>query len=178
MTTNVAKHGTTSESNLKCPIPQSYIKRLIDDKVTRMNQETWLTDGPRHTKLTLGHKHANIIKNLNTTLSNNRQNYRTAVHLITGHCGLNKHLHTIWKSNTNGCPMWCDGEDTVSHFLGQCPLLPKLLLNKRPIFPGLQPLCQWHIRQPTHHHDCQIRKPNQTPNCAGRVGSDWSGLEY
>ena len=41
------KLGTTSESTLKCPSPQSYIKRLIDDKVTRLNQETWLTDGPR-----------------------------------------------------------------------------------------------------------------------------------
>ena len=36
----LAKLGTISESTLKCPIPQSYIKRLIDDKVTRMNQET------------------------------------------------------------------------------------------------------------------------------------------
>ena len=113
----LAKIGTTSEST----IPQSYIKRLIDDKVTRLNQETWLTDSPRHTKLTYGHKHANIIKNLNTTLSNNRQNYRTAVHLITGHCGLNKHLHTIRKSNTSACPMCGDGEETVLHFLGQCP---------------------------------------------------------
>ena len=92
----LAKLGKISESTLKCPIPQSYIKRLIDDKVTRLNQETWLTDGPRHTKLTLGHKHANIIKNLNTTLSNNRQNYRTAVHLITGHYGLNKHQRNLF----------------------------------------------------------------------------------
>ena len=38
----LAKIGTTSESTLKCPIPQSYIKRPIDDKVTRLNQETWL----------------------------------------------------------------------------------------------------------------------------------------
>ena len=122
----LAKIGTTSESVLKCPIPQSYIKRLIDDKVNRLNQKTWLTDGPRHTKLTLGHKHANIIKNLNTTLSNNRQNYRTAVHLITGHCGLNKHLHTIRKSNTSACPMCGDEEETVSHFLGQCPAIAQL----------------------------------------------------
>ena len=93
---------------------------------TRMNQETWLTDGPRHTKLTLGHKHANIIKTLNTTLSKNRQNYRTAVHLITGHCGLNKHLHTIRKSSTSACPMCGDEEKTVSHFLGQCPAIAQI----------------------------------------------------
>ena len=107
----LAKIAITSESTLKCPIPQSYIKHLIDDKVTRLNQETWLTDGPRDTKLTLGHKHANIIKNPNTTLSNNKQNYRTAVQFITGHCGLNKHLHIIRKSHCL----------TLSHFLGQCP---------------------------------------------------------
>ena len=63
----LAKIGTTSESTLRCPVPQSFIKRLIDDKVTRLNQETWLTDGPRHTKLTLGHKLTNIIKSRNTT---------------------------------------------------------------------------------------------------------------
>ena len=122
----LAKNGTTSESTLNCPIPQSYIKRLINDKVTKLNQESWITDGPRHTKLTLGHKNINIIKNLNTTLSNNRQNYRTAVHLITGHCGLNKHLHTIRKSDTSACPKCGDGEETVSHFLGQCPAIAQI----------------------------------------------------
>tara|TARA_B110000037_G_scaffold141421_1_gene159845 strand:- start:234 stop:767 length:534 start_codon:yes stop_codon:yes gene_type:complete len=122
----LAKNGTTSESTLNCPIPQSYIKRLINDKVTKLNQESWITDGPRHTKLTLGHKNINIIKNLNTSLSNNRQNYRTAVHLITGHCGLNKHLHTIRKSDTSACPKCGDGEETVSHFLGQCPAIAQI----------------------------------------------------
>ena len=122
----LAKNGTTSESTLNCPIPQSHIKRLINDKVTKLNQESWITDGPRHTKLTLGHKNINIIKNLNTSLSNNRQNYRTAVHLITGHCGLNKHLHTIRKSDTSACPKCGDGEETVSHFLGQCPAIAQI----------------------------------------------------
>ena len=122
----LAKLGTTSELVLKCPIPQSYIKRQIDNKVHRLNQDIWLTDGPRHTKLTLGQKHTKIINNINTSLINNRQDYRTAVHLITGHCGLNKHLHTIRKSSTSACPMCGDGEETVSHFLGQCPAIAQL----------------------------------------------------
>jgi len=37
----LAKTGTTNESTLKCPILQSYPKRLIDDKATKLNQETW-----------------------------------------------------------------------------------------------------------------------------------------
>jgi hypothetical protein len=37
----------------------------------------------------LGNKQAKIIRDLNTTLIANRRDYRTAVHIITGHCGLN-----------------------------------------------------------------------------------------
>ena len=84
----LAKLGTTAESILRCPIPQSYIKKLIDDKVSRLNHEEWKKNGPRHTKMILGKNHAKPIHNLNTSLINNRLNYRTAVHLITGHCGL------------------------------------------------------------------------------------------
>ena len=36
-----------------------------------------------------------IIKGLKTSLINNRNNYRTAVHLITGHFGLNKEIYNI-----------------------------------------------------------------------------------
>ena len=41
------------------------------------------------------------------------------MHLITGHGGLNKQLHTIRKSSTSAYPMCGDEEETVSHFLGQ-----------------------------------------------------------
>ncbi|MCP4489189.1 MAG: hypothetical protein GY820_18035 [Gammaproteobacteria bacterium] len=47
--------------------------------------------------------------------------YRTAIQLITGHAGLNKHLHTITKSDTNICPGCEYEEETVGHFLGCCP---------------------------------------------------------
>ena len=48
--------------------------------------------------------------------------------LITGHCGLTKHLRTICKSSTSACSMCQHEEETVSHFLGQC-LGAYLLLN-------------------------------------------------
>jgi hypothetical protein len=32
-------------------------------------------------------------------------NYRTAVHLITGHCSLNKHLHVMRKTDSCDCPL-------------------------------------------------------------------------
>ena len=67
-----------------------------------------------------------MIKNLNTSLINNRTNYRTAVHLITGHCALNKHLHNMGKSDTGACPKCGHDEETVSHFLGQYPATAQL----------------------------------------------------
>ena len=78
----------------------------------------------------------------NKTLSNIRQNFRTAVHLIKGHCGLNKHLHTISKSSTRltVCPMYGEGEETVKHFLDRA--VSGYSPNKRSIFPGLLPLRQ------------------------------------
>ena len=42
---------------------------------------------------------ANLTIPLNTSHIDNRTKYRTAVHLITGHCGLHKDLHNINKSD-------------------------------------------------------------------------------
>ena len=50
----------------------------------------------------------------------------TAIHFITGHAGLNKHLHTMTLCDTAACP-YCDHkEETVSHFIGQCPAFMRL----------------------------------------------------
>ena len=69
----------------------------------------------------LGNKHKHTIKTLNEQLINNRIHYRTALQLITGHIGLNKHLYNMNITNTTKCPA-CDYEtETVTHFIGQCP---------------------------------------------------------
>ena len=49
------------------------------------------------------------------------QTISTAVHLITGNSAFNKHLHNMGKSDTGACPKCGHDEETVSHFLGQCP---------------------------------------------------------
>ena len=46
---------------------------------------------------------------------------RTILHMITGLCGLNKHLYNISRSHTKMCPNCKESEETVEHFLGQCP---------------------------------------------------------
>ena len=117
----LAKIGTTSEAIITCPVPQSHIKNLIDNKVKLLDTNIWLTNGHRHTNLTIGNKNKAIKKHITTTLINNRENYRTAMYLITGHCSLNKHLYTMHRSNTKLCPKCELAEETVTHFLGECP---------------------------------------------------------
>ena len=35
--------------------------------------------------------------------------------------GLNKHLHRINRSDTSNCPNCTDTEETIAHYIGQCP---------------------------------------------------------
>ena len=41
--------------------------------------------------------------------------------IITRHIDLNKHLHRINRSDTFNCPNCTDTEETVAHYIGQCP---------------------------------------------------------
>ena len=116
----LAKIGTTSTNLVKGYIPQSHIKALINHKVHLLNQVEWANNGHGHTNTMLGNKHKHTIKSLNEQLINNRIHYRTALQLITGHIGLNKHLYNMNITNTTKCPA-CDYEtETVTHFIGQC----------------------------------------------------------
>ena len=87
----LAKLCTTSNLTLKCPVPQSYINNYFNNKVLQVNNEHWIKNGPKHTKMIRGGNYAKTIKNLNSAPMNNRKYCRTAVQLISGHCGLNKH---------------------------------------------------------------------------------------
>ena len=112
----LAKTGTTSTILVKGYIPQSHIKALINHNVHLLNQVEWTRNGHCHTNTMLGNKHKHTIKSLN-----NRIHYRTALQLITGHIGLNKHLYNMNITNTTKCPA-CDYKmETVYNFIGQCP---------------------------------------------------------
>ena len=76
--------------------------------------------------MTLGRDPQKVIHNINKSFNNNRKDYRTSIHLITGHCALNKHLYKIHKTSNSECPLCGHNEETVSHFLGQCPALAQL----------------------------------------------------
>ena len=65
-----------------------------------------------------------IGKSLNTYLINNRNNYRTAVHLITGHFGINKAFYSMRNLALALAPSvdMRMSQETVPHFLTNAQL--------------------------------------------------------
>ena len=89
----LAKAGTVS-SNLMCSlVPLNHIKNMINDKVNSLTHKRWNSNRHAHTDLILGNHHTKTLKILINNL-NNRTRYRTGICIITGHIGLNKHLHS------------------------------------------------------------------------------------
>ena len=117
----LAKLGTTHDDILLCPFPQSRIKHLINSKVQRLDTAKWIKNKHTHTDSIIGSNELSVISQLNNNYIKNKSSYRTILHMITGHCGLNKHLYTINRSHSKMCPNCEESEETVEHFLGQCP---------------------------------------------------------
>ena len=115
----LAKEGTVGDNLSNGFLPQSYIKHSINHNGRLQDADNWTKNGTRHSKLTLNNNQSHLthIKKL----LNNRGSYRTAVQLITGHAGLNYHLHKMGKVASKICPNCEYSEETVGHFLGQCP---------------------------------------------------------
>jgi hypothetical protein len=97
---------------------------MINETVSNQDKIHWIKSDNTHTKTTMGNldssQHKQTLKNLKK-LQTNRSGYRTATHLITGHAGLNYHLHKMTVTDSPICPSCEIEEETVSHFLGQCP---------------------------------------------------------
>ena len=121
----LAKKGTSCDNLVKGYLPQSLIKQRINQKVRDQDAKAWANSGHRHSKMTLGKKHLQILKDMKKLLKD-RIGYRAAVQLITGHAGLNDHLYKMKLVNSKTCPLCESGDETVGHFLGQCPALSRL----------------------------------------------------
>ena len=119
------KAGTVS-INLVCSlVPLNHIKNMINDKVNNLTQTRWNSNRHAHTDLILGNHHKKTLRILTNNL-NNRTRYCTGICIITGHIGLNKHLHRINRSDTPNCPNCIDTEETVAHYIGQCPAYSRM----------------------------------------------------
>ena len=101
----LVKQGTTHDNVLLCPFPQSRIKYLINSKVQRLDSTKWTKNKNIHTDSIIGSNERSVISQLiNNYHIKNKLSYRAILHIITGHCGLNKHLYTINISKTKMFP--------------------------------------------------------------------------
>ena len=121
----LAKEGTTSNNIVPGYIPQSHIKQQINLAVMEMDKCDWSITNYRHTNLTIGQNTKTTAKDLRS-LETNREKYRAAIHLITGHAALNHHLHKMQQVETNICAYCETEEETTSHFLGTCPAFARI----------------------------------------------------
>ena len=124
----LAKTGLTSNNKHKGYLPQSFIKKAIDEKVALLDEQRWESHGTKHTNLTINNT-KNHITHLNKTFQNNRHNYSTIIRVMTGFIGLNYHLHKINLSPTNLCPKCNMEAETVDHFIGKCPAFSLIRLE-------------------------------------------------
>jgi ribonuclease HI len=121
----LAKDGTNCENLVRGYLPQSYIKQAIYTNTKKVSEAVWSNTSHSHTRLTLGINTKTTKHDLNI-LMKDRDSYRIAVQLITGHATLNYHLHKMSLVASKICP-YCEGADeTVAHFLGQCPAFASL----------------------------------------------------
>ena len=116
----LAKLGTVSEITDKGYVPQSLIKRRVNEHVLSQGNSEWNLNAPRHSNMVL-----KCNKNIPTELGyhvNNRQDYLNIVQLGTGRAGVNHTLHMMELSDTKECPKCGNEDETISHFLGHCPM--------------------------------------------------------
>jgi ribonuclease HI len=115
----LAKQGCLKEgdfTNLELPIPQAVWKSNIHLRARKEADDRWESSPTSHFKSMWRDKFQHDTGNLN------RGELRIATQLLTGHAGLNYHLHK-YKPNiiSKTCPFCQDEDETVNHYLGACP---------------------------------------------------------
>ena len=115
----LAKRGTELAYTHKGYIPQSYYKSIINKSVLKNSEAKCWQQTSQHVRCAIKNNMNHIV----TTKypKNNRKELRIATQLITGHIGLNYHLHKINRSETSLCETCELEEETVEHFIGRCP---------------------------------------------------------
>jgi len=120
----LAKNGCLKEgdfTNLELPVPQAIWKSCIHLQARKEAEERWEASPTSHFKTMWREKFQAEVGSLN------RGELRIATQLLTGHAGVNYHLHK-YKPHiiSKTCPFCQCGDETVSHYLGSCPRWARL----------------------------------------------------
>ncbi|HIF39375.1 MAG TPA: hypothetical protein EYQ69_09405 [Gemmatimonadetes bacterium] len=115
---SLAKKGSKNiDSNaVSLPIPKVIGNSALRRRTTRKTETSWNKLPPSHTKRMWRNKFTKEIPKLN------RGNLRRATQFLTGHAALNYHLNKYKPDKISPtCPHCLAEEETVGHFMGQCP---------------------------------------------------------
>ncbi|KAG5896369.1 hypothetical protein JTB14_005847 [Gonioctena quinquepunctata] len=107
-------------------ISKNRCRTLIDKWIKRRPQQYWdQTVGQIHSKVMVGHPNRTLTADLL-----NRTKARIIVGLLTGHCGLRKHLNTMGvRRETVECRLCDEEEETASHIIFDCDALSRRRQN-------------------------------------------------
>ena len=107
---------------MNCALPHEY--SMVVDEV----KHSFINDINNQWKASTGNNNAKIfITSVNSSLQNylldcKKQDCKSLVEIVTGHCKLNSHLFKIGLHPTGLCLCSMQRWETVSHFLCECPV--------------------------------------------------------
>jgi len=113
-----AKLGSmnTDAVNVKLPVPRCVCYAALRRKTYHRWTNYFGSNLPRHFGMLWRDKFKKELPRLD------RRELRIATQILTGHSVLNYHLNKLVPNTDPTCPLCEANEETVSHFLGQCPL--------------------------------------------------------
>lgn len=117
-------NGTQQGPEPFCGIPKSMAQRALMDSCFEIATRLWAeSPGMVHSKVLI----RAYDKRLTTQVrALSRNNLRTVVRALTGHCCLNKHMFNLRLSETRTCRRCGEYDETPLHLLGECgPLIHK-----------------------------------------------------
>ena len=115
---SLAKEGSNglSSSQVRLPIPKVIWKGELRSRSHRKMRDRWRTLPPSHFKRVWREKFARSIRKLG------KESLRSATQFLTGHCELNYHINKYKPDKVpKTCPHCLMDEETINHFIGQCP---------------------------------------------------------
>lgn len=119
-----------------CGIPKSLTKLTLKTYCQYKTVQLWTNaPGMKHSKALI---RAFSKKAASNALALSRNQLRNLVRVLTGHCCLNKHMHTIRRRDHEQCRFCLEEEETPQHILIECPCLMRtrnMILGSQSMHP-------------------------------------------
>ena len=108
--------GNSDSTQVQLPVPKAIWKGALRERTHRKMRDRWKDLPPSHFKRVWRDKFTRSILKLG------KKSLRSATQFLTGHCELNYHINK-YKPNKvpKTCPHCLMAEETINHFIGQCP---------------------------------------------------------